>query len=99
MTIIWTERAAFDYWQNIDFLLNRWSQIVASDFIDKVERTIIILTDLSTIGIKTNFADVRKLVITPQIVLFYKVTASEIILLRFWNTLQNPEELNLKKNI
>jgi plasmid stabilization system protein ParE len=37
MKIIWTENASRNYFQILDYLLNRWSESVANDFIDKVD--------------------------------------------------------------
>ena len=34
--VVWNSLAKSDYFENIDFLLNRWSERVAQDFVDEV---------------------------------------------------------------
>lgn len=39
-TIHWSQTAQNDYWDNIEFLLNRWSESEAIDFINEVEQVL-----------------------------------------------------------
>jgi plasmid stabilization system protein ParE len=41
--VIWSEPAKDDYWQNIDYLLENWTEIVAIKFIEAVERNLRII--------------------------------------------------------
>jgi len=40
MKIIWSDEAAEDYEQNIDYLMKKWSESVAIEFIEDVEAAI-----------------------------------------------------------
>ena len=44
MNVTWSPQAKKDYWQNIDYLEAEWSFQVTLNFIEKVEKTIHLLT-------------------------------------------------------
>jgi hypothetical protein len=91
---IWTETASFEYEQNIDYVLKRWSEKEALRFIDKVES---ILYDLKKEIVEyplTEKGNVRKCVVIKQITLFYEIDAdNNLVLLSFWNNYQDTERL------
>jgi hypothetical protein len=91
---IWTETASFEYEQNIDYLLKRWTEKEALRFIEKVES---ILYDLKKEIIDyplTEKGNVRKCVVAKQITLFYEIdTSNNLVLLSFWNNYQDTERL------
>lgn len=95
-TILWSQTAKNDYWQNIDFLLNRWSEIEATHFINEVENTIEILRQGNVSFKATGYKNTYQVVIAKQITLYYHMNQSnEIELLRFFYNLQNPDKLIL----
>ena len=68
---IWTETASFEYEQNIDYVLKRWTEKEALRFIDKVES---ILYDIKRGIVEyplTEINNVRKCVVTKQVTMFY----------------------------
>jgi uncharacterized HAD superfamily protein len=91
---IWTETASFEYDQNIDYVLKRWSEKEALRFIDKVES---ILYDIKKGTLEyplTEKGNVRKCVVTKQITLFYEIDMNNnLVLLSFWNNYQDTERL------
>ena len=93
---IWTETASFEYEQNIDYVLQRWSEKEALRFINKVES---IIYDLKKETIEyplTERENIRKCVITKQITLFYEIDSNNnLVLLSFWNNYQDTEKLEL----
>jgi plasmid stabilization system protein ParE len=93
--VIWSDDAVSDYYQNIDYLLKEWSEKVATEFIEDVDITIDLIKINPELYPLTNHLEVRKAVIRKQVTLFYKVSNQNIYLLRFWNTYQNPKDLNL----
>ena len=95
MDVIWTKKAKEDYWQNIDFLIKEWNNTVAIDFIDIVNDAIIRLSNSPSIGLKTEYNNVRKYIIISQISLYYIYNKSTITLVRFWNNFQNPSSFHL----
>ncbi|MEZ4839137.1 type II toxin-antitoxin system RelE/ParE family toxin [Flavobacterium sp.] len=95
MNVIWSPQAKKDYWQNIDYLEAEWSFQVTLNFIEKVEKTIHLLTKNNVDFISTNYKNVNKVVITKYITLYYKINSNQLELLRFWNTYQDLENFKL----
>lgn len=95
MEVIWSNDAISDYYQNIDYLLKEWSEKIAAEFIEDVDVTIELIKIHPELYTLTNHLEVRKAVIRKQVTLYYKVSDQNIFLLRFWNTYQNPKDLNL----
>lgn len=95
MQIIWSDDARIDFFENINFLLNTWSAQSASEFIKKVNSVVEILKKEPELYPLTDYKNIRRAVIRKQITLFYKVEEDKIYIVRLWNTLQNPESLNL----
>ncbi len=96
-SIIWTEPALSDYWQNIDYLLAEWSEKQAENFISETEFTLKILQETPLIFPATNYKSIRTVLVVKQMRLFYRVSpeTQTIEIIRFWNTFQNPDALHL----
>ncbi|NVJ48533.1 MAG: type II toxin-antitoxin system RelE/ParE family toxin [Cytophagia bacterium] len=94
MQVIWTEKATNDYLSNIEYLLRKWSQESASNFIDEVDSILELLIVNPDAFPKTDYLEIRKVVIRKQISLFYKIVDDNIYILRLWNTYQNPESIS-----
>ena len=95
MGIIWSEEAAEDYHQNIEYLLEHWSEKSATNFINEVGSVLEIIKERPEVYPLSGYRSVRKAVIRKQITLFYKVEGSRIYLVRFWNNYQDPESMKL----
>ena len=94
--VVWNSLAKSDYFENIDFLLNRWSERVAQDFVDEVHNVEYLLAQGNVDFQETNRTDIRRCVLCKQIVLFYRVVDdNNVELLRFWNSHQNETRLEL----
>jgi plasmid stabilization system protein ParE len=93
--IIWSPQAKRDYWQNIDYLEAKWTFQDVLNFIEKTESTIQLIAKNNTFFVSTNYKNVHKVVITKQITLYYRITSTNIELLRFWNTYQDLENFKL----
>ncbi|OYT15597.1 MAG: hypothetical protein B7C24_12275 [Bacteroidetes bacterium 4572_77] len=84
------------YWDNIDYLLEKWTEKKASKFINIVDEYLSVLEKNPQAFPKTDYKNTRSAVITPQITLYYKIAEEENIeLLWFWNNYKNPESLEL----
>ena len=89
-TVRWNKHARLDYFKNIDFLLQNWSEKEAQNFIDTVFRIEFILANGQVEFQSTNRPDSRRCVITEQITLFYRIIdMNHVELLRFWNNYQD----------
>lgn len=95
MKIIWTENASRNYFQILDYLLNRWSEKIANKFIDEVDRKLELLLISHEVFEKVPLTNVQRILINKHITLFYAVDGEKIYLIHFWNNSQNPENLKL----
>ena len=95
MNIIWSRQAKKDYWQNIDYLEAEWAFQDVINFIEKVERTIDLLSMKNVEFISTNYQNVNQVVITKQITLYYRIESGKLELLRFWNNYQDLQNFKI----
>ena len=95
MKVIWSKKALEDYHSIIDYLILKWSERSAEKFIDKVYTKIHFIKTHPEAFEKTDFENSRSALITKHITLFFKISNSNIYLIRFWNTFQDPEKLSL----
>ncbi len=94
--IVWSDPAKKDYWQNIDYLLENWTEKQAENFIDTVYNVLDIISNNPKTFAKTEYKNIRSAIVVKQIRLFYRIKNGNIVeLVRFWNNYQNPEKLNL----
>jgi plasmid stabilization system protein ParE len=91
--ITWSDEAVTDYHQTIDYLLQEWSEQAAIDFIEEVEAVLDILKLQPELYPLSSYPQVRRAVIRKQVTLYYTLEKEEILLVRFWNTYQNPDNL------
>lgn len=92
--IYWNPLARIDYYENIDFLLEKWSEKEAQQFIDEVNHIEFILRQGNVDFQDTNIEDVKRFVIRKQITLFYRISINnQVEFLRFWNNNKNIENL------
>ena len=95
--IIWTERSKLDYWDNIEYLEREWTLNDVYNFMDKVDDLVGLLAKGNLIFKPAEYKNTFQVPVTKQITLFYKMLEnSNIELLSFWNTYQNPEKLRIK---
>ncbi|MCB0495421.1 MAG: type II toxin-antitoxin system RelE/ParE family toxin [Cyclobacteriaceae bacterium] len=95
MKIVWSEDALRDYHQNIDYLLLSWPVETVQKFINEVDWVLEILKISPKAFPLSDYKSARRAVIRKQITLFYRIEGDVIHLIRFWNTYQNPETINL----
>lgn len=94
--ISWNNLAKLDYYENIDFLLNKWTVKEAQEFIDQVIYTEFVLSRGNIDFQDTDFMGIKCCVICRQITLFYRKTDEQNIeFLRFWNNKKGKRKLKL----
>jgi len=95
-TVKWNKIARLDYYENIDYLLRKWSEKEAQEFIDEVYDLEFILSQGNIDFQDTDFPQVKRCVISKQISLFYKIAdESSIEFLRFWNNHRDFKKMTL----
>ncbi|REL32858.1 type II toxin-antitoxin system RelE/ParE family toxin [Rhodohalobacter sp. SW132] len=94
--VYWSQKATSDYWKNIDYLLEYWDLKVAHAFIDKTNHTIDLIQKSPEAFPETDYKNIRRAIIVPQITLFYRLNFNDdsIDLLRFWSNFQNPDSIS-----
>jgi plasmid stabilization system protein ParE len=94
--IIWSVLAKTDYWNNIDYLLQDWTEKEALSFIEKVDAVLQIITLSPKTFQKSGYKNTHFVPITPQITLYYRILNKQTVeLVRFWNNYQDPKTRKL----
>lgn len=95
-TVQWNILARQDYKENINYLLQNWSDKEVQNLIDKVFEIESILVKGNVEFQNTDRVGIKRCVINKQITLFYRVIDEKNVeLLRFWNNNQNLKYLSL----
>lgn len=96
MKIEWTLASKNDYWKNIEYLENHWSEKEVLNFINEIEYSLNLLAKENVLFVKSDYSNVYKMVIIKQITLYYSIENQTIYLLRFWNNYQDLSNFKLK---
>lgn len=96
MKIEWTLASKNDYWQNIEYLENHWSEKEVLNFINEIDYSLNLLAKGNVIFTNSDYPDVYKMVIIKQITIYYSIENETIYLLRFWNNYQDLSNFKLK---
>lgn len=92
--VYWSRKASSDYWKNIDYLIEHWDLEVAQAFIEKTNNTIKVIQHNPKAFPLTDYKNIRRAIIVPQIALFYRLSHDRSIdLLRFWSNFQDPDSI------
>ena len=92
--IIWTSLAENDLSNLLEYLFYKWNQKVTLEFIDNLDYCIALIQKNSDLfPFYDNNLKIRKCVITAQNTLFYLETENRIIILRLYDSRQNPNDL------
>lgn len=77
-----------------EFLIEKWSFKVKSEFVKKLDRNIeIIKNNPEGFPESENKAGLHKCVITKQTTLYYRYDDDKIVIVTLFDTRQNPEDL------
>lgn len=96
MKVEWTLLARDDYWKNIEYLENNWSEKEVLNFINEVDYSINLLAKGNVIFTQSDYINVYKMVVIKQITIYYSIKNKTIYLLRFWNNYQDLSNFKLK---
>ncbi|MBI4647644.1 MAG: type II toxin-antitoxin system RelE/ParE family toxin [Bacteroidia bacterium] len=90
----WNSFAKADYYDNIDYLLKKWTEKEAQLFINEVDEIIYILEQGTVEYQNTDYPNIKRCLVCKQITLFYRIIDNQNIeLLRFWNNYQDDKKL------
>jgi plasmid stabilization system protein ParE len=94
--IIWSPEATAAFLEIISYLRDTWTEKEVNEFADRVDEKLEILKSHPRVGgIKNKRLNIRQTVIHKKVVLIYKYKPrkKEVYLLKFWNTLKDPNKV------
>jgi len=95
--IKWTKTAAKNFDKVIDYLENNWSEKIVSNFVTRTFDLLDLLAELPEIGeLQDKKRQIRGMLITKHNKLFYRIDNDTLIVLRIFDTRQNPKKLRFK---
>lgn len=95
MKIKWTPRSKSDYISIIDHLHQNWTEKELMRFINKTEKVLMLISKTPHMFPVAQNKNVRKCVLTKQVLLFYAIRKNEVELLSFWGSKQDQRRLKL----
>jgi plasmid stabilization system protein ParE len=96
-TIRWLPRSLQNYRRVIEYLKKEWGQKTINGFIDKTEANLLLLQQGTMTGVRLQKdTSIHRILITKHNYLIYRIRPrkSEIELLAFWDTRQDPKKAN-----
>jgi plasmid stabilization system protein ParE len=94
--IVWRKKTRDTFFSIIQYLNEHWSKNVAEDFVKTVERKLELLSMFPLMGVESRKRKgMRKLLLSPQNMLVYRIKGKRIILLQIYDTRQNPMRIDV----
>jgi plasmid stabilization system protein ParE len=96
LKIVWSKRADLKFDQIISYLIDKWGEKSAKQFIGRVFDFLEILSEFPEIGsVENNEKNIRAFTIVKQVNLYYRIKNDKIILILFFDNRQNPKKKDL----
>lgn len=96
LKVSWSKRASIRFSEIIQYLETEFGRKVSNTIAQDIYHTIEILSIFPDMGsLENHDYNIRGLVISKQITLFYQVRSDRIVLLNFYDNRQNPYKKNL----
>jgi plasmid stabilization system protein ParE len=93
LKIKWSKRADNSFDRIIEYLHAEWGEQVVQAFVRKTYDFLEILAEFPEIGsMQVQEKAIRGFVLITQVIVFYKVQGSSIILIDFFDTRQDPKK-------
>jgi plasmid stabilization system protein ParE len=91
--IFWSERAKNDYKDILKYLNQTWSSKELREFANKIEKNTLHLISHPEIGTISKKKAIRRLVISKQTSLYYKIIHENIYIITLFDNRQSPGKL------
>lgn len=98
--ITWSKEAIHTFFQICDYVKGTWTIKEVEQFEYRVKERLNLIKSNPRLGNLTgNRPNIHKTLVHKKVLLIYryKPIKKEIVLLNFWNTLQNPGKLKINK--
>ena len=92
--IEWTDQAKSEFNKIMAYLTTFWGRRVASEFQNKVEKTLRLVSLFPTMFPSAG-NKVRRCVITKHNTLYNRISQERIVVLTIWDNRRNPEDFEL----
>lgn len=94
MKIIWTSLASKSYYLIIDYLLEKWDLKVVENFINEVEKSMLLIKNNPEFFEKWEAnSNYRRGYINELVSFYYRINGNEIVIHLFWGYYQSPRKL------
>ena len=98
--IHWTANAYSDFSQTVLFIKERWGRETATDFINRVDTVINVISIFPQLGkIIHPPKQIRALIFSKQTTLVYRIKSDSIIILNLFDNRQDPDKLKVNEKI
>lgn len=96
LKIRWSPRAVTDIKSHLNYVDKKWGESISKELLNRIEEVLESITKNPVLypSFKKR-ENIHRCVVTSQIVLYYRIKNDVIELITFWDTRQNPENLNL----
>ena len=96
LKVIWSKRSVLKFDQIISYLIDKWGEKSAKQFIDRVFAFLEILSEFPEIGsIENNEKNIRGFTVVEQVNIYYRVKGDTVILILFFINRQDPNKKKL----
>ena len=90
--IRWTVKSVESFDRVIEYLEFKWTKKEVENFILETEKILKYISVNPRMFRKAHKLDIREAVVTPHNLLIYKIYATHIDLITFWDTRQDPRK-------
>ena len=95
--IKWTKTAVKNFTKTVDYLIENWPDKVVSDFISRTDEMLLLLSEYPQVGeIQDKKREIRGILLTRHNKLFYRIDNKRLIVLKIFDTRQNPKKLKFR---
>ena len=92
LKVVWTKRADKKFDSIIDYLLNKWGELVTTNFVRKTHHLIELISEFPEMGsVEHRETGIRGFTIVKQVTVFYRIDGSTLFILNFFSNRQNPK--------
>lgn len=95
--IKWTKTAEKNFMNAVDYLIENWPEKVVSEFITHTDDLLHLLATHPDLGIMQNKEkEIRGILLSPHNKLLYRIESNRLIILKIFDTRQNPKKLKFR---
>ena len=94
-SVVWSPEAEISYAHILDFIINTQGTKVLNNFMDRTEELISYVSQNPLQYIYSKKHNAYRAVVTKQVSLYYRIHSTQVELLVFWDTRQDPEKLRV----